>query len=86
MTRREDAFSPLGAKAVCIPDASCLSQQYFLFGEPTGYNDTEPAFFGPSRMTAMASHGHLGHLAPDVRRDRGTTAEGFQDWPGLLMH
>lgn len=49
-----------GTKAVCVPDASCLPRQHFLFGEPTGPNETELAFSGPSRLTAAASHGHLG--------------------------
>ena len=64
---------------------ACLSSIFYL-GSQRGTNETELAFFGPSQMTAAASHGHLGHLAPDVRWDRGATAEGFQGWPGLLMH
>lgn len=69
MTGGEKTHSLLsGTKAVCVPDASCLSQQHFLFGGPTGPNETELAFFGPSRLTAAASHGHLDALAPGVRR------------------
>lgn len=45
---REDAFSPVGAKAVCILDTLCLSQQHFLFRDPTGSNETKLAFFSPS--------------------------------------
>lgn len=71
-----------GTKAVCVPDASCLPQQHFLFGEPTGPNETELAFSGPSPLTAAASHGHLGPPAPGVRR-AGSCAEGFEDWLGL---
>lgn len=78
MTGGEKTHSLLsGAKAVCVPNASCLSQQHLLFGEPTGSNETEPAFFSPSRLTAAASHGHWGHLVPRVEAGRGTIAEGF---------
>lgn len=45
---REDAFSPVRAKAVCGPDALWLSQQHFEFGEPIGSNGTKLVFFGPS--------------------------------------
>lgn len=65
MTRREDAFPPVGAKAVCIPDALCLSQQHFLFGKPTESNETKLAFFSPSRLTVVACHGHLGQPGPE---------------------
>lgn len=65
MTGREKTHSLLsGAKVVCVPDASCLSRQHFLLGEPTGSNETEPASLGPSPLTAAASHGHWGPLAP----------------------
>lgn len=69
MTGEEKRHSFLsGTKAVCIPDASCLSQQHLLFGEPTRPNETALAFFSPAGLTASASHGHLGPLAPGMRR------------------
>lgn len=87
MTGGEKMHSLLSGPRLCasLMLRACLSSIFYL-GSQRGTNETESAFFGPSQMTAAASHGHLGHLAPDVRRDRGTTAEGFQGWPGLLMH
>lgn len=79
MTGGEKTRSLLsGTKAVCIPDASCLSQQHFLFGEPTGSNETELPFFDPSRLTAAASHDHLPPLAPGARQV-GELGQRFED-------
>lgn len=46
MTGRKKTHSLLsGGKAVCVPDASCLSQQHFLFGDQQGLMRLSQLFF-----------------------------------------